>query len=188
MIFSSGDVLRVAWDERPLRVLMADPIETFYDVHWPEVGWGLARVKNATYYRISTFLASSAKRECHEPLTQQEKATHRPDLPMRLLRNAEADWNGSPASLATSATDIKIDAPELALIPFGAKGGGLKSQIVEAADRRAFRGTELLLRAQALQKAICPEVKGIGLYRSGISRGIPSYYLWGAVDQAGHTH
>ena len=91
-----GDVLQVEWDERPIRVMMADSIEVFYDALFPGGGWNMARARTAIYYRISTsLLLSKGQRVRTEPLTDRELAMHRPDLPMRVLRNWEADWGRS---------------------------------------------------------------------------------------------
>src|SRR5688572_27967260 len=94
MVFHSGDVLLANWDERPMRVMMADEIEVFYDALAAEVGWNLVRAQTAIYYRTPTGLLR-ANSECirTEPLTDSERARHRPDLPMRVLRNENAGWN-----------------------------------------------------------------------------------------------
>jgi hypothetical protein len=186
--FRAGDILRVDWDERPIRVMMADNVEVFYDALLPEVGWNLARARTAIYYRTPTsFLRSTAQRIRTEPLTDKELATHRPDLPMRILRNGEADWGNPLACWPKIDTNFEVKSNRLALIPFGPKGAPQRAVLVEAEDGYTFRGNELLAVAYGVHPADCPDVRGVGLYRSGISAGIPSYYLWGAVDKAGHA-
>lgn len=186
--FQIGDVLQVGWDERSIRVMMADKIEVFYDALFPEVGWNLARARTAIYYRMPTsLLQSTGQRIRAEPLTDQELATHRPDLPMRILRSGHADWGNPLAGWPKIDTDFEVESQRVALIPFGPKGAPMKAVLAEAANGRSFSGNELLAAAHAVQTAHCPDVRGVGLYRSGISGGIPSYYLWGAVDQAGHV-
>jgi hypothetical protein len=188
MLFQPGDVLQVTWDDRPIRVLMADDAEAFYDAHLPEVGWNLARARTAIYYRTTTsLLQSSAERIRSDPLSKQEREKHRPDLPMRLFRSRKADWHKPLREWPNIDADLKIGCERLALIPYGPKGAPLKPVVVKAADGRAFSGAELLAAAHEVQTAECTAIEGAGLYRSGISRGIPSYYLWGATDQAGHV-
>ncbi|WP_119459617.1 hypothetical protein [Rhodospirillaceae bacterium SYSU D60014] len=188
MDFQPGDVLRVKWDERPIRVLMSDNIETFYDALLPEIGWNLARVRTAIYYRTATaFLRSSAERLRNDPLTKQERARHRPDLPMRLFQSDDAVWNKPLADWPKIDIAVGIECHRLALIPFGPKGAPLRPVVVEAANGASLTGNELLVAAHHMQVADCPDVEGVGLYRSGISGGIPSYYLWGAINQAGHS-
>lgn len=187
-MFEIGDVLKVEWDERPIRVIMADPVEVFYDIFLPEgIGWELARARTAIYSRISTdFLTKHATKVRSEPLTPREVTRHRPDIPMRLLRSEKASWLDDILSLEMAAS-ISVNANQLAIIPFGAKGAMLKARKICCSNGRFFSGVELLTAAYDAQSASCSEVSGIGLYRSGISGGIPSYYLWGAVDRAGHA-
>jgi hypothetical protein len=181
-------VLRVTWDDRPLRVLMGDKIETFYDAFFPEVGWNLSRARTAVYYRARTlFLQSSAELLRNEPLTHKERSVHRPDLPMRLLQCAGADWTRPVSDWPTLNCDFAVEAAELAIIPFGPMGAPLKAEKIEAANGRSIDAKLLLETAHQVQTADCPEVHGVGLFRSGISAGIPSYYIWGAADKAGHT-
>ena len=188
MDFQVGDVLRVGWDERPIRVMMGDEIEVLYDALFPEVGWNLARARTAIYYRVArSFLQSSAQRIRTEPLTDDELARHRPDLPLRLLRSGQADWGRPLVDWPNVGTDFEIGSKRLAVIPFGSKGAPQKAVVIEAANDRSFTGSELLVATHRIQTAECPEVNGVGLYRSGISGGIPSYYLWGTVDKAGHA-
>lgn len=188
MHFRPGDVLQVDWDDRPIRVLMADDVETFYDALLPEGGWNLARARTAIYYRTRTsLLRSSAELMRTDALSRQERERHRPDLPLRLLRSGEADWHKPLRELPKMGADLRIECQRVALIPYGPKGAPLSPVIVEAADGRALWGAELLAAAHEVQTAECPAVAGAGLYRSGISGGIPSYYLWGATDQAGHV-
>ena len=188
MDFGLGDVLQVSWDERPIRVLMSDEIETFYDALLPGIGWNLAGARTATYYRISTaFLKSTAALLQSETLSTKEHAKHRPDLPMRLLRSADADWNKSPADWPKIDTAFEVECPRLVLFPFGPKGARQRPVVIEAVNGRSFTGSEMLAAAQGSQSAECPDVSGVGMYRSGVSSGIPSYYLWGAVDRAGHA-
>ena len=187
MHFELGDVLQVTWDDRPIRVMMSDDVEVFYDAYFPEVGWNLARARTIVYYRIaSSFLRSSAQLLRREALDDDEFARHRPDLPMRLLRDAGASWQEPLQPPSDFERDNQIDSGRIALIPFGAKGAPQRAVLLDAANKRSFSETELRSAAHALQTAVCPDVRGIGLYRSGLSSGIPSYYLWGAVDKAGH--
>lgn len=188
-MFELGDVLKVKWDERPIRVIMVDPFETFYDVLWAEgIGWGLERARTAIYYRIPTdFLANGSSKLRSEPLSEKELSKHRPDLPFRLLRNDRASWPDDNLEEKMQSDGISIDAKQLAILPFGVKGATLKAQKIQCSNGRFFTGAELLSAAKHAQEAICPEVVGVGLYRLGISGGIPSYYLWGATDRAGHA-
>lgn len=191
-MFDLGDVLSVPWDDRPIRIVATDPVETFYDVRWPGGDWGLRRIRSAVYYRLPTpFVMDKALVVGREPLLPNELNLHRPDLPLRLLRSAECSWSDTPdvltARTGASQAEIVLQAPVLALEPYGPKGDSAKTVLVEATDGEAFTSLGLLLLAQEAQSACCPEVRGIGMYRSGIRGGVPSYYLWGASDRAGNA-
>ena len=187
-MLETGGVLHVDWDERLLRVMMTDPIETFYDVLSPSGrGWGLERARTATYYRIETeFLARRSSRVRSESLTEKERTKHRPDLPMRLLQSKTVCWSDQTHYGPSVKRDICVNTSTIALIPFGAKGAPQKPRYFESLNGTQFTGVELLNLAKGAQETSSPEVSGIGMYRSGICRGVPSYYLWGATDLAGH--
>jgi hypothetical protein len=188
-MFSLGLILSVNWDDRPIRVLMGDEIETFYDVYWPEdIGWGLKKARTASYYRIPTqHLEENSSVLRSEPLTDRETQRHRPDLPLRMLQDSAMNWFEDNAKVASYAGSICLDVKQIAIAPFGAKGARQKAQIFECLDGEQFTGHELLQIANSIQEAVCPAVSGIGMYRDGISLGVPSYYLWGSVDKAGHS-
>lgn len=184
--YASGDVLAVEWDNRPIRVIQADASETFYDVEWDQLGWGLARARTATFYRMRTdYLKETSRLVRSEPLSSKEHSRLRPDLPMRFFRHGGADWSESEEILAGLEPDTEFPARQLVLIPFGTKGGALKAHRIT--DDGGLTSRRLVEEACRAQQAVCAEVSGVGLYRSGIVGNIPSYYLWGAVDRAGHA-
>lgn len=188
MDFKAGDVLRVEWSKGPIRIMMGDEIEVFYEAFFPEVGWNLARARTSTYYRVATpILRSRGHHIRTEPLTDDELARHRPDLPLRLLRTEGAHWGRPLPNWPAVDIDFEIASRRLAIVPFGSKGAPRKAIVVKAANAHSLTAGELLVAAHRIQTVECPEVNGVGMYRSGLSGGIPSYYLWGAVDRAGHA-
>lgn len=188
MPFQPGDVLTVSWDDRPIRVLQTDPIETFYDADMDEVGWIIAKARTATYYRTSTRrLSETASIALSKPFSANEHQKFRPDLPMRLFRHHEAGWSDELQTLIALEDDFLLAAREVAIIPFGAKGGATKPVKIQARDSKSLSLREIIEAAHSAQQSKCDDVKGVGLYRSGIVGGVPSYYLWGAIDRAGHA-
>jgi hypothetical protein len=120
----------------------------FYDALLPEMGWSLARAQTAIYHRVAyNLLLSSGQRFKSEPLNAEELARHRPDLPLRMLRSREANWNAPVARLRGIDTDFEVQIPRLALIPYGPKGAPQKPFVIEAANDRSFTGHELLVSA-----------------------------------------
>jgi len=186
--FQPGDVLTVSWDNRPIRILQTDVIETFYDAEMEEMGWTIAKARTATYYRTPTrHLNETASIVLSQPFSAKEDKKFRPDLPMRLFRHNEADWSDELQILITLEDDFLLPVQEVAIIPYGAKGSAAKSVKVQARDGKSLSLREIIEAAHSAQQSKCDDVKGVGLYRSGIVGGIPSYYLWGAVDRAGHA-
>lgn len=120
-----------------------------------------------------------------QSLSSKELVTLRPDLPMRFFRHSAADWSDSEADLVKLEPDAGFQARQLAIIPFGAKGGALK--VHRITDDGGLTLRHIVEEARRVQQAACAEVSGVGMYRSGIVGGQPSYYLWGAVDRAGHV-
>lgn len=188
MHFQTGDILTVSWDNRPIRVLQTDAIETFYDAEIEEVGWIIAKARTAIYYRTSTrFLEGSASVASSQPFSSTEEKKYRPDLPMRLFRHHDADWSDELSKLTALENDFSVPAQVVAIIPFGAKGGATKPVKLQTSDGGNLTLRKIIEAAHSAQQFRCADVKGVGLYRSGFVGGIPSYYLWGATDRAGHS-
>jgi hypothetical protein len=186
-----------------------------YDAWWPHLGaWGLAELQEVRRLRVSYYVSTvaalleKATFLRTEPLTDAEIALHRPDLPLCLARCAAVDWPSqapeTPARLAAflaaaGRTDagldsgldvgVTIDAAELVLLPFGPEGRSRAAVRVTAGDGIAFSAVELLWKAAAIQAPCLGSVmptRGLGIYRSGLQRGVPSYYLWGGENRL-HT-
>lgn len=195
----SGTVLQPDWDERPIRVLIADEVEVLYDVWWPHTqGWGLAMLdKKASYYRVRTSLVlTRAKVVRTEPLSELEQKVHRPDLPLRFCRSrgirwedlwkAEAKGVDRNENKVAVSLDEPVGAHELFIVPFGPHGGERRGVQISSGCERGMTALEILWKAaqiQATQATSHPE--GVGIYRLGIQRRTPSYYLWGPEDRAG---
>lgn len=119
------------------------------------------------------------------PLSSRELDTLRPDLPMRFFRHSAADWSDSEEDLVKLEPDAGFRARQLAIIPFGAKGGALKAHritddggltlrhIVEEARaagslRRGKRGGYLSIRHRRRPTVIL----SMGGRRSGRARAL----------------
>ncbi|BCJ46464.1 hypothetical protein GCM10010168_61030 [Actinoplanes ianthinogenes] len=203
MSFSSikaGTVFRWAHDERPARVLVhADEI-VMYDSWWPHLNaWGHANLREArrgatSYYATSaSTVLAKANYLRDEPLTDEEEALHRPDLPFAVVRRPEISWPASAADLsgfiaAFETEDFALAAPDVCLEPFGPGGGTKRAIRVSADDKTRLPAAELLRKAAELQMPNLRDrsvVEGVGIYRSGLYGGRPSFYLWGAASKLG---
>ncbi|MBO0825623.1 MAG: hypothetical protein J2P27_17485 [Actinobacteria bacterium] len=171
-----------------------------YDSWWPHRGnWGLASLgevkkRRVTYY-VAT-VATVAERATFvrsEPLTEAEISLHRPDLPFAAVQCPRLSWAAeapesaeafarSRPSAGCPAAEV-LGASEVYLFPFGPKGGERAGVRVKADNGTSFSWEELVWKALVVQ---APGVRdgasaqGVGIYRSGLNRGIPAYYLWGS--------
>lgn len=187
-----GAVFRFPHDERPNRVLLHDGDVVMYDVWWPhQNGWGLADLaavkrKRITYYvtTVAT-LVEKATQLRSDPLTDDERALHRPDLPFAALQDAAITWSSDPAGPPVMARPA-LSVAHIALAPFGPGGGTKPGRRVDADNGSAFSADELFRKAQAVQAPHLSDdspVVGVGIYRSGLLRGLPEFYLWGSVSR-----
>ena len=203
---SVGSVVQPEWDGRAHRILLMDEIQVLYDVWWSHAHeWGFSTLSSeGHYYCLPTKLLRGRSTVLRsEPLTDIERAIHRPDLPLRLLRSPSMQWSKDQYQdmshfvganqahvehLGISDDDVALDAPEVFLAPFGPSGRMKRGVRLKALNGRNFSSIELLWRAYAVQ---APQhrvsTNGIGIYRSGFKSKAPVFYLWGSDDRAGHT-
>jgi hypothetical protein len=203
---SVGSVVQPDWDSRAHRILLMDQIQVLYDIWWSHAHeWGFSSLSGEGHYYClpTSLLRGRATVLRSEPLTDIERAIHRPDLPLRLLRSPSMQWSKDQYQnmshfigahqtdiehLGISDADVALDAPEVFLTPFG-PGGRIKRGVrLKALNGRSFSSIELLWRAYEVQ---APQHRasttGIGMYRAGFKSKAPVFYLWGSDDRAGHT-
>jgi hypothetical protein len=200
----AGLVAQTDFDERPIRVLAFDDVEVLYDSWWPHRGdWGLRNLRGkAYYYRIPTqFILPRANVLRVDPLSEAEWSAHRPDLPLRLLRFEEFEWNDAHVSSidafsawlsrvapspALPSSDVALDIPAVLLAPCGPKGATKRPVAIAAENGQNFSSLELLWRAASIQAPVSSNRgHGVGIYRLGCASARPLFYLWGTIDQAG---
>lgn len=198
----SGAVFVWPHDDRPKRVLIHCDGVVMYDAWWPHnETWGLADLKQAGKKRVSYYVAraatliGTASHLRKEPLSDDEFALHRPDLPFAVAQSAAMQWPTQTPPEANRRTDlltaagcvdawstVNLGAAAVYLYPFGPNGGHKAGIRAEADNRTDFTAEELFWKAATIQApSICDVLPthGVGIYRSGLQRGIPSYYLWG---------
>jgi len=198
MSLQLGAVFKVDWFEAPVRVLAFDAAEVIYDAWWPGVSaWGLAKLGGTfSYLRVPRrFFEKTATFLRIEEYTQEEAEVHRPDLPLSFARNHFLSWysessnNRSPmAASPTVAEDsmARLNAGAIYLVPFGPKHGSKPSLLVRPADGASFTSLEVIRLAWQVQVAHLGSkqlTEGVGIYRSGVRRRVPSYYIWGSTSR-----
>lgn len=196
-----GGVYQTGLTSKPVRIIAFNRFQVFYEVWWEHANdWGCkSNLKGrVNYYCTYTknFLGSNYLRI--EPFTEEELKIHRPDLPFYLCRIERLNWNtenfanvkdfeGYILSKGIETSKLEnLDIPEIILMPYGKDGFAKKGAMVSAANSKSFIGAELLWQAQNMQ---APHLKtktgnGMGIYRMGFEKGIPSYYIGGYYDNA----
>ena len=190
-----GAVYEAQWSPNPVRVVAFDSHVVMYDTWWPKKGaWAMAKLAGTfTYFRLSrTYFEAHSRLVRTDPLSEQELKIHRPELPFALAQRSNLSWYEPWSESAISAADSSphsqriLDAPAAFLSPFGPRDSEKPPVLVNAENGRFFDEVELLRLARAIQDSFAGEVRltnGVGIYRSGIKKRLPSYYLWGAKSR-----
>ena len=180
--------------ESTVRIIGLDKNEVFYDALWSDNKWifsGNLKRKSSFYRMPTKYFSSKAKQIDFKKLSEEELNCFRPDLPMRFGRTRNVDWkkiaeNGIeclPAEIAKQ----EIDSNKIMLVPFGPKGGTKKSALVDGKTNLTV--LEIVKFASKIQKPIeGQENKGIGFFRFGSEKGLPSYYIGNYIDKAGNQY
>lgn len=190
-----GAVFQFPHDDRPNRVLLHDDDVVMYDAWHPHLDrWGQADLDTTKRQRISYYvttvstLLEKATPLRSDPLSADERTLHRPDLPFAAAQDTTITWASSAERLTETRPNLKASA--IYLLPFG-PGGGTKAGVRVTADNgSSFTAEELFRKARPVQAQHLSDaipVTGVGIYRSGLQRGIPAFYLWGAVSRL-HEH
>ena len=180
--------------ESTIRIIGLDQNEVFYDALLSDNKWTFSgNLKRKSYfYRMPVeYFSSKAKQIDFKELTTDEQKCFRPDLPMRFGRTKTVDWkniseNGIE-SLPTNIANQQINTYKIMLVPHGPKGGIKKSVLVEG--KANLKASEIVRAAINIQKPIeGQENKGIGFFRLGFEKGLPSYYIGNYIDKAGNNY
>jgi len=194
-----GTVFQTPWDERPGRVIAFDDEVVMYDGWWPaSEAWGLADFNGScSYLRLTTAMVlRDATYLRTETYTSAEFQLHRPDLPLSLCIHTDVNWSADVPTDTAETSDLLsrlgegselgqrrvLPIPAVYLAPFGPQKGQKRAVLVKAVDGQSFTEAELIWNAWRIQAPFVgaqPLTQGMGLYRSGLNRKVPSYYLWG---------
>lgn len=195
--FILGAVYQPDWHASPIRVIAFDSEEVMYDTWWPgQSKWGLSSLSGTvSYYRTSAkYFLEHANYLRTEEFSPKELEVHRPDLPFSFGQSLDLQWSDSRLNeeleILNNIEAIQslemphlLMAPKIYLSPFGPKGGVQTGVLIESENGVNFTATELLRHAFLIQRPLLRHpilTQGIVIYRSGIKRQLPSYYIWGA--------
>ncbi len=186
-----GEIYQASWHATALKIIGFDDLEVFYDAYWEHDGsWTIASNldKKCSFYRAPRNLFNDkAELVDFKGFSEEEQNILRPDLTIRTARIKNASWTDSSFSLPE--IDFQMDlikTEKIWLYPYGPKGGTKRGKIVSAENGECFGTTELISKAQDIQLNVNSNPSmGIGIYRMGIERQIPSYYIGEYIDFAG---
>lgn len=186
-----------------IRIIAHDANEVMYDSWCAETSsWEIASLKRTVWYlRLpTTLLLRDGVYIRTEEYTPSETQIHRPDLPFSFAQSTLLEWAPScPPSLEEFSRDLlksvgtveylpkSLAAPAIYISPFGPKGSVKAAVLVESLNGISFTAPELLWQSGKLQAKYIrdiPVTTGVGIYRGGIHRQLPAYYIWGANNRA----
>ncbi len=169
-----------------VRVIAFDESMVMYDAWWPHTeSWGMSTLHGSfSYYRLSRlYFESHLKYLKTEPYSEQEQKVHRPDLPFGFAQRSQLSWYEPWHELTRAEVPGPVlKTPAVFLEPFGPRDGSKPAILVHAANGESFTEHEVLNLAHAIQAPHLGEARltsGVGIYRSGIKKRLPSYYIWG---------
>lgn len=186
-----GEIYKANWDSSIMRVIGFDEFEVFYDGFWKHYNsWTFASnlKKKCLFYRTSrNVFSEKANLIDFKELTDEEHGIFRPDLTIRTCRIENASWSDTDFNLQGFEQNMKsIKSEKIWLYPFGPKGGLKKGELITAKNNKEFAISELLESAKRIQQSVnLDQSNGIGIYRIGIQKQLPSYYIGEFIDLAG---
>jgi hypothetical protein len=186
-----GEIYKANWDGSVMRVIGFDEHEVLYDGYWEhDNSWTFASnlKKKCSFYRTSrNIFDEKAKLIDFKELTNEEYDIFRPDLAIRTCRIKNASWSDSDFNLEGIDSNFElIKSGQIWLFPSGTNGSLKKGEIVKSSNNKEIGVSELLKSAKRIQESVNPrKSNGIGIYRTGIYKQIPSYYIGEFIDLAG---
>ena len=141
-----------------------------------------------TYCRLPRrHVEANARYVRTDALTETELQIHRPDLPFAVARRDDVSWYEPAWQEDAFETTSVLPVGVIYLAPFGPRDSAKTAVLLTAENGEWFTEAELLTKAKVLQEPFVGDVRlteGVGIYRAGIKKRIPSYYIWGARSRA----
>lgn len=184
-----GDVYDYNHPSGPLRVIAFDSDVVMYDM-WlaHKNSWRMSNFFGEfTFYRLErNYFEANTRYLRSEPLSEFEVNVFRPDLPFAFARDKHLSWYENLPSVQRSGDKQILSVPAIYISPFGLRKSPKPDVLIRAGNGEFFTKNELISLAKAVQLPYLGSerlTEGVGVYRSGIKKQIPSYYIWGALSK-----
>lgn len=185
-----GGIYKTDFDDLPIKIISFDDYEVLYDAQWEKGKWMFSNNlrRKTSFYRIST---NSFKKKStfikNIDFREREVQTLRPHLPLRFGRFKNYSWDNLKQedleNIKRELNNKKLNIDRVILIPYGPQGGFKKGVEIKNEDNLSF--FEIVKNAKDIQRSINEEPSnGIGIYRNGFEKGIPSFYIGEYIDRA----
>jgi hypothetical protein len=185
-------------NDTDIRVIAVDNGEVLYDVSYhASPSWMFVKARGKCYYyrhRVDRLVRESSHVR-HQPLTDDERARFRPDLPISFLRRLSTNWGFAAgcaqASFAERARSLGLDIDSMPGLPvpqvmlYAARlRASSRGVLCTAENRQSMSALELLWHGHQIQETRGYRCgPGIGLFRMGHEKGgVPSYLVGGCNE------
>ena len=192
-----GNIYNLIHSNQTIKVIGVDDYEILYDFFWSHNNsWAFSSnlKKKGFFYRMNKdkFLQSVEKIK-YEELSLDQINILRPDLPIRIGRVAGISWrnnvfNSKDVFEKTTKIDYDstINCNKIWLYPLSLNNKPLKPKLIEAKSKKLTLGEILLCASEIRKTSNNEDSNGIGIYRLGINKKSPSYYIGEYVDLMGN--
>lgn len=195
-----GDICKLNQSNQKIKIIGFDDKELFYDCYWEHnKSWAFSSnlKKKGFFYRMNTKdSVNKVTKEGFEKLTEEQFNVLRPDLPLRIGRFKEVNWkeevfesidlfNKHFKERKEDHTIEFLDCEQIWLYSINTDNK-LKKEILIESDDKKISIDDILFKANKIMTTKSNKFEGIGVYRLGIEKGIPSYYIGGYKDMMGN--
>ena len=161
--------------------------------------WSMIPYTKSSYFSRSsrsTFELTAELQE-NKPLTKEEIEIIHPYLPIRFGRINDISWGDTSFQSIESIKglffrfelenylDEIYETSNMYLSAIGKNGRSKTSVLIEASNKKHFTCAEILYKANIIQtKANPDQSRGIGIYRLGLKKKLPVFYIGEYYDLA----
>jgi len=197
-----GDIFYMNKKYKYWRVLLCDEYKVFYQNHIlrnPESDLASVKSTYSSGKQYFTFTSLQHFRDENFPfvgrkeLSDEERNWLRPELPLFFGRSKLLSWKtiskfSDYRALFDYDQEFKkqLSFDTLFIETYGPRGGGKKVAQIKSSESGQLTVAEVVWQSARFQMAAFEDDRyGVGIYRLGIHKGYPLFYLFGNYDRGG---